>query len=75
MDKKTITAKELVKKFSISYHTLNYYAAIGLIPVVSKIGNIRYFDEDEVKLRLEKISELIKEGYPLNLIRKRIIGA
>ena len=74
MAKKTISAKEIVKRFNIPYHTLNYYTAIGLLPVLSKNGNHRIYDVKEIKRRLEKISKLAKEGYPLHLIRKKIIG-
>ena len=75
MDKNIISAQEVVKKFNIPYHTVNYYTAIGLLSVVNKVGNKRLFVEDAVKERLQKISELAKEGYPLNLIRKKVLGA
>jgi DNA-binding transcriptional MerR regulator len=74
MKKKTISAKEIVKRFNIPYHTVNYYTAIGLLPVLGKNGNERIYEEKEVKRRLAKISKLIKEGYPLHLIRKKIVG-
>jgi len=72
--KKTISAKEIVKKFNIPYHTINYYTAIGLLPVLGKSGNERIYEEREVRRRLVKISKLIKEGYSLHLIRKKIVG-
>lgn len=72
--KKTISAQEIVKKFNLPYHTLNYYTAIGLLPLLSKIGNQRMFDEDEVRARLKEIARLAQEGYPLNLIRKKLLG-
>jgi DNA-binding transcriptional MerR regulator len=68
----TISAKEIVRRFNISYHTVNYYTAIGLLPVLKKQGNQRVYDEKEVKRRLSIIFDLIKEGYPLQLIRKKI---
>lgn len=74
MEKKIINAKEIVKKFSIPYHTVNYYTTIGLLPVLSKVGNQRMYDENEVAERLKKISDLAQEGYPLNLIRKKLLG-
>lgn len=69
-----ISAKEIVKKYKIPYHTLNYYTTIGLLPVLSKAGNVRGYDEEQIKVRLAKISQMSKEGYPLNLIRKKITG-
>lgn len=72
--KKLIPAKEVAKKFELPYHTLNYYTAIGLLPVEEKKGNYRFYDEIEVGRRMEVISSLCREGYPLNLIRKKIVG-
>lgn len=69
-----ISAQEVVKKFNIKYPTLNYYTTIGLLPVSGKNGNQRMYDEDEVKRRLDDISRLSQEGYPLNLIRKKLVG-
>jgi DNA-binding transcriptional MerR regulator len=74
LKRKTISAKEIVKKYGIRYHTLNYYAAIGLLPVAGKIGNERVFEQFQVSRRLAKISKMSKEGYPLHLIRKKIMG-
>jgi DNA-binding transcriptional MerR regulator len=74
MAAKTITAKEIVKKYNIRYPTLNYYTAIGLLPLIGKNGNERIYEEKVIKLRLEKIASLAQEGYPLHLIRKKIVG-
>jgi len=74
MENKNISAQEIVKKFNISYHTLNYYTAMGLLSICAKIGNRRIYEEDMVKERLAKISELSREGYPLHLIRKKLVG-
>jgi len=74
MDKKTISAQDIVKKFDIPYHTLNYYTTIGLLPILYKNGNQRIYDEGEVNRRLKKIWALVKEGYPLQLVRKKIVG-
>jgi len=74
MEKKSISAQEIVTKFNISYHTVNYYTAIGLLPFSQKVGNKRMYDEDVIRERLQKISELAREGYPLNLIRKKLLG-
>ena len=75
MEKKVISAQEIVAKFNTPYYTVNYYTAIGLLPISAKIGNKRMYDEGVVKERLKKISELAREGYPLNLIQKKLSEA
>ena len=72
--KKEITAQEVVRKFNIPYDTLNYYTAMGLLQVLAKSGNQRMYEEKEVRSRLRRINALSKEGYPLHLIRKKIVG-
>ena len=74
MEKKVISAQEIVLKFNTPYQTINYYTTIGLLPVVAKVGNKRMYEEAVIKERLQKISELAREGYPLNLIRKELLG-
>lgn len=74
MKGKILSAKEVVKKFKIPYHTLNYYTAIGLLPVAGKNGNRREYEEKRIRIKLNKIAKLTKEGYPLNLIRKKLTG-
>jgi len=74
MSKKFITAKEIVTRFNISFQTVNHYTNFGLFSVVTKVGNVRMYDETEIKERLAKISELVAEGYSLRLIRKKLIG-
>jgi DNA-binding transcriptional MerR regulator len=75
MEKKIISAQEIVTKFNTPYYTVNYYTVIGLLPVSAKIGNKRMYEESVVKERLQKISELAREGYPLNLIQKKLLKA
>jgi DNA-binding transcriptional MerR regulator len=72
--KKLISAQEVVKKFGIRYHTLNYYTAIGLLPVSGKSGNQRMYEDGLIGQRIKEISSLSQEGYPLNLIRKKLVG-
>lgn len=74
MKKKYIFAQEIIKKFNISYQTLNYYTVMGLLPVTKRIGNKRVYEEEMITKRLQGISKLAREGYPLNLIRKKIVG-
>lgn len=68
-----ISAKEIAKKYNLSYQTLNYYTNLGLLEVRAKKGNMRLYEGTAIKDRLTKISQLISEGYPLRLIRKKII--
>ncbi len=71
---KVITAKEISSKFNLSYQVINRYTNAGLLQVVSKKGNIRMYDRLLTEKRLKQILELINEGYPFVLIRKKIIG-
>jgi len=74
MNKKLISAKEIISKFNISLQRVNHYTNIGLLSVVTRKGNVRMYDETEVKERIAKISELRNEGYSLRLIRKKLNG-
>ena len=67
-----INIKEISKKFNITAYTINHYTNLGLLEVVMKNKNKRLYDEDEVKYRLKMISDLMTEGYPLQLIRRRL---
>lgn len=67
-----ISSKEIVKKYNISYQTLNYYTNIGLLEVRKRKGNGRLYVEDEVERKLQKIEELKDQGYPLRLICRMI---
>jgi len=72
MEKKLISAKDIVKKFNLAYYTINYYTAIGLLRVVKKKGSARLYDEAEVSDRLKKIQAMMLEGYTLRLICKKL---
>ena len=69
-----ISAKEIVDKFHISYQTVNHYTDFGLLQVVFKKGNVRFYNKNKVKIKLIKISKLAMEGYSLRLIRRKLIG-
>jgi DNA-binding transcriptional MerR regulator len=71
---KFISAKELMKVFGISYQTVNHYTDFGLLPLVFKKGNVRFYDRGQAKQRLSRIAKLASEGYSLRLIRKKLIG-
>ena len=72
MEKKLISAKDIVPKFNLAYHTLNYYTTIGLLTVVKKNGSARLYDEAKVCERLKKIQAMMLEGYTLRLIRRKL---
>ena len=71
---KMISAKEIIETYNISYQTVNHYTDFGLLPVLVKIGNVRYYDRDVVEKHMKEIRSLLGEGYSLRLIRKRLIG-
>jgi DNA-binding transcriptional MerR regulator len=72
MKKKLISAKDIVTKFNVAYHTVNYYTTIGLLPVIKKEGSNRLYDEAIVCERLKKIQVMTAEGHTLRLIRKKL---
>jgi len=75
MKRKLISAKEIIKKHQITYQTINHYTNFGLIHVVTKKGNVRLYDEFQIRDRLTKITRLVSEGYPLRLISKKLNGS
>lgn len=72
MHNNCITIKEISKKFGITPYTINHYTNLGLLKVVIKNKNKRLYDENEVTYRLKMVSNLMAEGYPLQLIAKRL---
>ncbi|MFH1577495.1 MAG: MerR family transcriptional regulator [Candidatus Omnitrophota bacterium] len=71
---KFICAKEIAKKYRLSYQKVNRYVDIGLLNVVLREGNKRLLNRQQVAKRLRQISFLSQEGYSLRLIRKKLIG-
>jgi len=74
MNNKLMSAQEITERYRITYQTVNHYTNLGLLHIVTKRGNVRMYDQAEVKQRLAKITQLINEGYPLRLIRKQLEG-
>lgn len=72
MQNKFITIKDISKKFNLTPYTINHYTNLGLLKVVIKNKNKRLYDESEVTYRLKTISDMTAEGYPLQLIGKRL---
>ena len=70
--------RKLISLQDVSHHTgmsmssLNYYVNLGLLPVADRQGNRRLFVESQVFRRLEEISHLRREGYPLRIIRRQL---
>ena len=71
---KFISAKEIVKKYRLSYQKVNRYTDAGLLRVVVKKGNTRLYNRQQLHKRLKQISSLSREGYSLRLIRKKLVG-
>ena len=69
---KLIAIKEICQKNNITPFTINHYTNLGLLKVVAKKGNRRLYDASEVGRRLKVIPELISQGYPLQLISKKL---
>jgi len=69
-----ISAKEISEKYHITYQTVNHYTNLGLLPLVYKKGNVRFYDGAQVSQRLERILQMSGEGYTLRLIRKQLLG-
>jgi DNA-binding transcriptional MerR regulator len=69
-----VSAKDIIAKYHLTYQTINYYTDFGLLSMVCKKGNVRYYDGVEVKQRLIKITRLSREGYSLRLIRRKLLG-
>jgi DNA-binding transcriptional MerR regulator len=69
-----ISAKEISNKHNISYQTVNHYTDFGLLPVLTKKGNVRFYNSNLVDKRFKEIKSLVAQGYSLRLIRKKLIG-
>jgi len=67
-----MSAQKITEKYRITYQTVNHYTNLGLLRIVTKKGNVRMYDQAEVRQRLAKITQLMNEGYPLRLIRKQL---
>ena len=71
---KTVSARDIMSQYDISYQTVNHYTDFGLLPVLSKRGNVRFYDKSIVNERMDKIRTLTEEGYSLRLVRKKLSG-
>ncbi|MFH1339062.1 MAG: MerR family transcriptional regulator [Candidatus Omnitrophota bacterium] len=71
---KSISAKDIAKRYRISYQRVNRYTNAGLLRVVFKRGNERLYNRQHAHNRLKRILSLSREGYSLRLIRKKLVG-
>ena len=67
-----LNSQEVVRKYNISYQTLNYYTTLGFFEVRKRKGNGRLYNEEEFGNKLQRITELKDQGYPLRLIGKML---
>ena len=72
--KNLISAKDVSRRFGLSYPTLNHYTNLGFFRVVVKKGNKRFYQADEVREKLRVVARMKNDGYPLSLIRKKLGG-
>ena len=68
-----ISAQEMSERFKIPYSKINYYTYLGFFEIIKKEGNKRFYDISQVETRYKAVSEMINEGYPLALIRKKLV--
>ncbi len=69
-----VTAKQISKKYKVAYPTLNHYTDLGFLAVVKRDGNRRLYNGRQVRVQLSLISKMTNEGYPLRLIRKKMLS-
>ena len=74
-ENKMLSAKDIMKKYSLSYQTINHYTDFGILPVMVKRGNVRFYDKRVVEKRIKRTRELMSEGYSLRLIHKKLTSA
>ncbi len=58
----------------MAYPTINHYTNLGFLSIVKREGNKRLYSGREVKSRLQMITKMVNEGYPLRLIRQKLVG-
>ena len=73
-EKNLLTAKDISKKYKVAYPTINHYTDLGFLSIVKREGNKRLYNGKQVKGRLQMISKMMNEGYPLRLIRQKMSG-
>ena len=69
-----LTAQDISKKYKVAYPTINHYTDLGFLSIIRREGNKRLYHPKQVRDRLVLISKMVNEGYPLRLIRKKIVS-
>jgi len=69
-----VTATDICRKYKVPYPTINHYTDLGFLAIIKREGNKRMYDDKQVRNRLSLISKMMNEGYPLRLIRKKIVA-
>jgi DNA-binding transcriptional MerR regulator len=69
-----LSAQEISKKYKVAYPTINHYTDLGFLAIVKRNGNRRMYNDKQVRNRLSLITKMMNEGYPLRLIRKKIVA-
>lgn len=72
---KLISAKEIQAKYHVSLSTINYYTNLGLLLVADRRGNMRLYNPDHIRKRMEEIRRLRHEGLPLRLIQRHFLSS
>ncbi|MFH1413598.1 MAG: MerR family transcriptional regulator [Candidatus Omnitrophota bacterium] len=70
MNRGLISTQEIVRRYKLSYQTVNYYTNLGLLTVRKRDGNARFYKAGEVRACLSNIAKLKNRGYSLKLIRE-----
>ncbi|MBU0709367.1 MAG: helix-turn-helix domain-containing protein [Candidatus Omnitrophica bacterium] len=70
MNRGLISTQDIVRRYKLSYQTVNYYTNLGLLTVRKRNGNARFYKAGEVRVCLSNIAKLKNRGYSLKLIRE-----
>ncbi len=70
---KQVSPQEIVSQFNISYQTVNYYTNLGFFKIIANEGNKRLYDNEQIRLQLERIREFRKKGYSLRVIKDELL--
>jgi len=70
--KNMLTIKEISKRYKVSEATIRHYIDLDLIRVYKREGGKWYFRKNEVDARIKKIRNLLRQGYLLRQMRKKL---
>lgn len=69
-----ITAKDLSKKYNLTYPIINHYIKVGLLDVIERKGNKRYLNKQSSEDMMKRVVWLTQKGFPLSMINKVMRG-